>query len=314
MSDLQKNLVINIENSSPQSVAAALKQYLQSAEWELLGAVADIAADKSISLFLVGGRVRDFLLGIKGNFPDLAVEGDALKLAEKVSKKMGGSIVAHSNFKTATWELGKAREEIAKSLNVVSENLPEAIDFASARSESYDYAGALPDVKFADIRADLRRRDFTINALAIRLNGRHMGEITEIQDGANDLKTGQLRVLHEKSFEDDATRLLRILRFRGRLGFEIEKDTVESLNRNLKFIETISGKRLRHELDLALAEKNWSLILNEMEERGILKALHPGLTFTDKAKMGLASLEGLEIDRDWGISAFPLAGSELHSG
>lgn len=306
MTGLQNKLVLNPENSSPQSVAAALKIYLGAAEWELLSAVAKIAADEGKALYLVGGRVRDFLLDRKGKFPDLTYEGDAIELAKFVCKKMGGSLLTHNNFRTAQWDLGRDKKEIAKLLNVKADELPEALDFASARSESYAHPGALPTVDlYADIGGDSERRDFSINAMALRLDGAHLGELTALDGAFNDLEEGILRVLHDQSFKEDATRILRILRFKGRLRFRIEKNTAKSLKQNLRFLDELSGERLRHELDLALAEENWASILDDIQAFGVLKAIHSKLEIPVEAKRAIEFGNDFENGSEWGLARYP---------
>jgi tRNA nucleotidyltransferase (CCA-adding enzyme) len=302
MSEVQSKLVINPENSKPLLIAEALENYLGTAEWALLRRVAVIAEGEGKALFLVGGSVRDFLLGIRGNFPDLAYEGNAIELAELVSNKLGGSLVRYKTFMTATWDLGMIKEDVAKILKVDPAALPEAIDFTSTRSERYPNAGALPKVKGSDIGADLQRRDFSINAIALRLDGTHVGEIIALEGAFVDLEQGLLRILHEKSFEDDATRMLRILRFGGRLGFELADATRKILKQSLHFLADISGERIRNELDLALAEESWSSILDQMEEIELLKAIHPKLQFKDESKRALDFYKAIESDSGWGIS------------
>jgi tRNA nucleotidyltransferase (CCA-adding enzyme) len=170
-----------------------------------LAVVHDVAGGKSV--YLVGGAVRDLLLGQGRTDIDLVVEGDATALATR----LGGEVVEHERFATAKAHLGE-----------------HEVDIATARAESYPHPGALPVVEpTAGIAADLARRDFTINAMAIPL--RRDPELIDPHRGRADLEAGLLRALHARSFEDDPTRALRAARYAARFGFELEHETAELL-------------------------------------------------------------------------------------
>jgi tRNA nucleotidyltransferase (CCA-adding enzyme) len=170
-----------------------------------LDAVHDLAAGKPV--YLVGGAVRDLLLGRRRTDIDLVIEGDATALAER----LGGVVVEHERFATAKAQLGG-----------------HEVDIATARAETYPHPGALPEVEpTAGIAADLARRDFTINAMAIPL--RRDPELIDPHRGLEDLEAGLLRVLHPGSFDDDPTRALRAARYMARFGFELEPDTADLL-------------------------------------------------------------------------------------
>ena len=155
---------------------------------------------------MVGGGVRDLLLGRAPHELDLVVEGDALAVARRAAARLGGAVVIHQRFGTATVQASGV-----------------AFDLAGARAETYPRPGALPEVRLgAPLREDLARRDFTVNAIALRLAD---GELTEWPGALDDLAAGRLRVLHDGSFHDDATRLLRLARYAGRLGFAVEEHT-----------------------------------------------------------------------------------------
>ncbi len=177
---------------------------------------------------LVGGAVRDLLLGRRPRELDLVVEGDVDAAAER----LGGTVTHHDHF-------GTARVVTADGC---------AYDLARARAETYDRPGGLPDVRPAGLAEDLRRRDATVNAMALGLDGR----LTGVDGALEDLEAGVLRVLHPRSFEDDPTRLWRLARYAARLGFTVEPDT-----RALAAAadpSTVSGDRLGAELRLALRE------------------------------------------------------------
>ena len=210
---------------------------------DLLRLLAAQAETRQMPLYIVGGSVRDLLLGRRLNDFDLIVEGDAIALGRALSSKYGGTVTAHSKFGTAKWFL----PESLKSDHVT-------LDLISARSETYKHPAALPSVKRGRIADDLRRRDFTINALAIRLDGSHFGELRDDLDGAEDLHRGMIRVLHSRSFIDDPTRMYRAVRYAERYGFKIAEDTVILIPEARPFVEKLSAQRIWHELDLILEE------------------------------------------------------------
>ncbi len=179
--------------------------------------------------FLVGGAVRDLLLGAPHPDLDVAVEGDA----PEVARRLGANPVAHERFATATVEVDGAR-----------------VDVASTRTENYPRPGALPDVQPASLERDLARRDFTVNAMAIPLAG--VPELIDPHEGLEDLRTGALSVLHPRSFVDDPTRALRAARYAARLGFEIEPATFDLLAAT--DLGTVSSERVEAELRRIAAE------------------------------------------------------------
>lgn len=189
-----------------------------------------VASATDEPVYLVGGAVRDLLLGRgrSGNV-DLVVVGDAARLAER----LGTGATEHERFATATAALGDLD-----------------VDFATARSETYARPGALPDVSPVDeLEADLRRRDFTVNALAVSLAD---GKLIDLYGGRDDLDRGLLRVLHPGSFVDDPTRALRAARYAARLGFSLEEETERLLRRT--DLSTVSEDRRRSELLRIAAE------------------------------------------------------------
>lgn len=216
-----------------------------------LAAVHDAAGGKPV--YLVGGAVRDLLLGQGRTDIDLVVEGDATALASR----LGGEVVEHERFATAKARLGA-----------------HDVDIATARSETYPHPGALPEVEpTAGIAADLARRDFTINAMAIPL--RRDAELIDPHHGRADLESGLLRILHPGSFDDDPTRALRAARYAARFGFVLEPDTGDLLRE--ADLGTVSADRREAEL-LRVANETeaargfallaeWGLL--ELPDRGV---------------------------------------------
>jgi tRNA nucleotidyltransferase (CCA-adding enzyme) len=204
------------------------------------------------SAWLVGGAVRDRLKwGTWGESPDLDVvfEGDAVAVA----KHLGGETVTHAPFGTATWRLGDTH-----------------VDLVTARHERYPTPGALPVVSFADLAADLLRRDFTVNALALRL-WPDPGEVVDPLGGVEDLRAGILRAHHAASFADDPTRLLRAARYSTRLGLSPEPETAKWFQ--AADVATVSGERWLAEWRRLLAEPDPAAVLRWLGDHGIAPTL-----------------------------------------
>ena len=240
-----------------------LRSSLPTPALEALETCEGIALERELPLYLVGGAVRDLLLERDGYDLDLAVEGDVEYLARDLATQTGGRVVVHDRFGTATVR-GKGF----------------AMDLARTRRETYPHPGALPVVEPATVSEDLARRDFTINAIALRLSP----EPTEVVDpyrGIDDTFSSLVRVLHERSFQDDATRMLRAVRYAARLGFKIARETESLVRRDLDYLKHISGPRLRREL-ASLLEEPSAVDGTLMAQRlGVLQTIHPALSLPD---------------------------------
>jgi tRNA nucleotidyltransferase (CCA-adding enzyme) len=222
---------------------------------------------------LVGGAVRDLLLGGTPRELDVVVGGGeqiftqaAPLFARELAARLGVLAGAneHERFGTALVEWDGGR-----------------IDVATRRAESYPEPGALPDVRAGTEQEDLERRDFTVNAIAVRLGGGLRGQARAVPDALSDLEEGRLRVLQERSFIDDPTRLLRMARYRARLGFEVEDHTATLARAAIVAgaLGTSSGARIGAELRLALGEADAVAALAAMDDLGVLHALHPRLRY-----------------------------------
>ena len=270
--------------------SALLENSLDGLHLELLHLFAYQAAALQMPLYLVGGVVRDMFLGRAVNDFDLVVEGEITAFAESILKKYGGKILVHSRFGTAKWILN---ESTFKRLDFPATRFPDfelSFDLVSARSETYAQPGALPDVERSMIGDDLRRRDFTINAMALRLDGNHYGELIDPLGGEADLERGTIRVIHAKSFMDDPTRIYRAVRYEGRYGFQIADDTLALIPDARPIIAELSAERIRHELDLILAEQNAVSMLARLAELDLLKPIHPVLFYDEAARSRLANI------------------------
>jgi len=247
-----------------------LERVLSPKQLTLLHFVAEAAAARQVPLYLVGGFVRDMLLGNSGTDYDLVVEGDAIALAKGLAAQYGGRVTAHVPFGTAQW--------------FMDEPGARAIDFISTRSETYKHATALPTVRPGSLVEDLARRDFTINTLALRLDGKHWGELRDDLGGLEDLKRGLVRVLHPGSFQDDPTRLFRAVRYEQRYGFHIAPETLALMPQAHPVIDLLSAQRIRHELDLILEEEKVVGMLSRLAELDLLQPVHPALTWNDSTR------------------------------
>lgn len=249
-----------------QNFSQLLEKSLDAERLTLLQLVREEATQRGLPLYIVGGAVRDLVLGRPLNDFDLTVEGDAIALARALASKQGGGVTAHLKFGTAKWFLPPHLK-----------TGHDTLDLISARSETYKHPAALPTVKLGSIEDDLRRRDFTINAMAIQLDGDHYGELRDELDGMEDLQNKIIRVIHPGSFMDDPTRLYRAVRYEIRHGFRLAENTVALIPEARPFIEKLSPQRVRHELDLILDEKNAVSMLARLDELDLLAPIHPAL-------------------------------------
>lgn len=198
------------------------------------------ADEMGYKAYLVGGAVRDLILGKKNFDIDITVEGNAIKLGEALAKEFGAGIVAHRGFGTCTLTLRDKHK----------------IDLASARKEIYKKPAALPRVEFSCLDDDLERRDFTINAMAISISGADFGRLIDICGGKKDIRLGRIRILHDRSFIDDPTRVFRAVRFEQRFGFKIDPHTERLIRDAVKkgMFGKLSSKRVHNEMKLILKE------------------------------------------------------------
>ena len=239
----------------------------------------EIALEQTLPLYLVGGPVRDVLMGMPIKDLDFVLEGDAPRLAARLAEELDGRLVVHSSFGTAS---------------VVIENA--TTDLVTARRESYPSPGALPDVTPSGIDDDLARRDFTINALALPL-AQENPNILDSHGGIRDITNGVVRVLHDGSFIDDPTRLLRAARYEQRLGFRIEDGTLRQLQEAVanECLSAVSGDRLRHELERIFEEDRPQRAVIRSVCLGILAGIHPSFTQA-KAVERFAALDQYSVD------------------
>jgi len=220
--------------------------------------------DDAIGVHLVGGAVRDLLIGGEPDDLDLVVEGDAAALARRLDEAPR----IHDRFGTSTVRLDGF-----------------TYDLARARRETYARPGALPDVAPATLSDDLKRRDFTVNALALALGAPRPGELTSVPSALDDLAARRLRALHDASFIDDPTRLLRLVRYASRLGFAIEPHTLALARAAVlaRALDTVTGSRIGTELRLLAREPDPLAAIATLHELRLDSAIHPDFGLTDLA-------------------------------
>jgi tRNA nucleotidyltransferase (CCA-adding enzyme) len=249
---------------------AAMQKHLTRSIYAYLKELGETGDNLDLPVYVVGGFVRDLLLGTENLDIDVTVEGDGILFAETFARRRGCRVKSHQKFGTAVL--------------VFPDNFK--IDVASTRLEYYSSPGALPTVERSSLKMDLYRRDFTINTLAIRLNSKDFGVLIDFFSAQRDLQDKVIRVLHNLSFVEDPTRVFRALRFEQRLGFRIAKHT-ENLIRNavkMNFLSKLGGKRLLTELVIILKEKEPALGIERMASLGLLQFIHPELKLTQETR------------------------------
>ncbi|MDA8172499.1 MAG: CBS domain-containing protein [Nitrospiraceae bacterium] len=247
---LERNLAKNIKEQFPDRIVQILR---------LAGQTAD---ELALSVYMVGGSVRDLLRGTRNLDIDLVVEGDAIGFARVLAAALGARLRTHERFGTAI---------------VILPDLK--LDVATARTEYYEFPAALPKVEVSSIKRDLQRRDFTINTLAVKLNRPNFGLLVDFFGGRRDLRDKTIRVLHDLSFIEDPTRAFRAVRFAVRFGFKLSRHTEELLKSALEMdlFGRLSGSRLYEELRLIFKETEPAAAIGKLAEYGLLKVLHPAM-------------------------------------
>ena len=230
-------------------------------------------------VYLVGGAVRDVLMGEPNFDVDIAVEGDGIALGQALARELGGRVVLHEKFGTAIVLYGNGSR----------------VDVATARTEFYDHPGALPTVEQASIRQDLYRRDFTINAMAVSLKGADFGRLVDYFGGHRDLAGGVVRVLHNLSFIDDPTRIFRAVRYETRYGFRMDAHTFGLAKAcvEMDLVGELSSARVRDELQALLNEERVGDSVRRMAELGIDRAIHPHLAADEEAVRLIEAIDSL---------------------
>lgn len=267
---------MNPTDRAPKSrnMGRTMRDRLPKDVLDILEKAGALGRSRQTPVYVVGGFVRDLLLKTPNHDIDLVVEGDGIGFARAFAGVLGGRVRVHKKFLTSVVIFpGAGGKE-------------ERVDVATARLEYYESPAALPTVEHSSIKMDLYRRDFTINALAIRLDCEPMGEIVDFFGGQKDIRDRVIRVLHTLSFVEDPTRCLRAVRFEQRYHFRIGPAT-EKLIKNdvsLKLLDKLSPSRLFNEFEHICAEETAILCIRRLHELGILPAIHPQLSINPDRK------------------------------
>ena len=267
------------KSGSMKNVKGLLKERLQKEVMALLDSIAQIADREKVDVYVVGGFVRDLLLNIQNLDIDLVVEGDGIAFAKTLAREFNGRAKSHAKFGTSVVLL-KDRSRI---------------DVATARMEYYSHPGALPKVERSSVKSDLFRRDFTINSMAVKLNGQGAFCLIDYFNGAMDLKEGSIRVLHNLSFIEDPCRIFRAIRFEQRFNFRIGRQTRAFMKSAIKnnLVNQLSGTRLMNELKLLLLESDPVKCLDRMRELSLLYLIAPDIAEDDSHKLVLEKIDGV---------------------
>lgn len=263
-----------LKSSREKRLTRLMKERIPGRVFELIQELGRVAESLGMNAYVVGGFVRDLLMRRENLDVDIVTEGDAIAFAEEVARRHGCRMRSHSRF-------GTAQLVFADGFRV---------DAATARLEYYERPAALPNVEQSSLKLDLYRRDFTINALAIRITPHGFGELVDFFGGQKDIKDKTIRVIHALSFIEDPTRMFRAVRFAERFGFQLGKQTQMLMLHAVKIgiAHQLEGKRIFGELKLILEEEHAARILRRLDDMGLLTCIHPSLKLDER----LAALLG----------------------
>ena len=262
-----------------------MKEYLKRLPKELqdlISLASNVASGQDEAAYLVGGFVRDLIVGVENLDLDIVIEGNGIAFAQDFAQRLNAKLTVHRRFGTATV--------------IINHRLK--IDIASCRKESYPYPGSLPVVSRGSLKDDLLRRDFTINAMAIGISGDNFGKLIDFFHGKDDIQRRQIRILHALSFIDDPTRILRAIRFEQRYKFHIESHTLKLLKKALasSALEKISCHRLRDELILLLKEPQPIKYIRRINKLIGFSFLSPDFHFSKRTE---AFLKAIAAQINW---------------
>lgn len=259
------------------NLTETLESWLPSIQISNLKKASEIASKHGVLLYLVGGTVRDILLDIPFSDIDISMLNADHDFPRILAKGLAGEIISTSQFGTSKLLINNG-----------------IIDLATARNEKYEQPGALPTVCSGNIREDMARRDFTVNAIAVSLSVESWGNVFDPFKGIEDLRDKQIRTLHPKSFIDDPTRIFRAIRYAERLSFKVEDNTISELNKNVSYIDLVKGDRIRHEMEKIFQEDRANAMLAKAQKLRVLSTIHTSLNLKESLlkKLGQTIIEG----------------------
>jgi tRNA nucleotidyltransferase (CCA-adding enzyme) len=260
-----------------REIGGLLRDRLPDPVLNVLRTAGELAERLGYSAYVVGGFVRDQMLGIDNLDVDVVVEGDGITFARAFAKDNEASVTVHDRFGTAVLRFSDGFK----------------LDVATARTEYYEYPTALPTVEQSSIKKDLYRRDFTINTLAVRLNPGAFGRLIDFYGGQRDLKEKTIRVLHSLSFVEDPTRVFRAIRFELRFGFHLSKETLALIKGAVKMelFHRLSGQRLLDELRLLFSERTPRHAVRRLADLDLLRFIHSKLAWSSRLDRRLTDVE-----------------------
>lgn len=237
--NLKRRLEKTAQLTNQNNLAKTMKQQLPGHLYTLLEQIGEGADDYKVNAYMIGGIVRDLILERENDDIDIVIEGDGIAFAKYLADRYGGEVKIHETFGTATWHHPDGTK----------------IDITTSRFEYYEHPAALPTVEHSNLREDLSRRDFTINAMAIQINKTSFGEIIDFFNGREHLAKRTITILHNLSFVEDPTRILRAVRFETRFGFKMDKQTFELARRSMDKVKDLSATRISNELQKLFSEE-----------------------------------------------------------
>lgn len=262
-------------NVTPQHLAKEMQQQLPEEVFTLLNQISETADHMSMSVYLIGGIVRDILLKRPNDDIDIVVEGNGIHFARGLRKDYGGEVLEHDSFGTATWTHPSGL----------------MIDLTSSRLEYYDRPASLPDVELSTLEEDLHRRDFTINAMALRLNQESFGELIDPFGGQEDLKAKKIKILHNISFIEDPTRIFRAIRFEERFQFLMDKQTEQLALNSITKVKNLTANRMIEEMKRLFKEGNPITVMERLFELDFWKQLGVDFTWCEMSREALKRLQ-----------------------
>lgn len=255
---------------------------------EVISQASQVSQETRMPAYLVGGCLRDLILGVKNLDLDIAIEGNGIIFAQNLAQKLKSRLKTHERFGTA--------------ILILSDGLK--VDIATTRQEKYPYSAALPVVNSGSLKEDLKRRDFTINAMAVSIAVDKEQKIIDPFGGQDDLSSGRIRILHNLSFKDDPTRILRAIRFSQRFDFKIEPKTLLLLKEAISdgLLDKVNPHRMRDELILMLKEQNPFRPIKELDDLGALSFISTKLKI---GKSTQALFKSISKEIAWFVKNFP---------
>ncbi|WP_096199015.1 CBS domain-containing protein [Bacillus sp. FJAT-45350] len=256
---LKEELQLSAIEALKNNVRVKMKNQLPIESFQLLKQIGECADNLNVPVYMIGGIVRDIILGRSNEDIDVVIEGDGIEFAEALVSSYGGEVKIHETFGTATWKAESGMK----------------IDVTSSRTEYYDHPAALPTVELSNLREDLYRRDFTINAMAIKLNQSEFGDLVDFFHAREDIEKKLIRTLHNLSFVEDPTRILRAVRFEKRFGFKMDSQSEELAKTSIDKSPSLSKVRLSNELQKLFNEDHPVEALERLNQLGFWKQLNP---------------------------------------